>query len=221
MSLTRSDRCNQELKIMVHRIVLALWFRCWRLSVLGLGVLWALPPVTAYADGIVSEVSVGVLDHDVRALGGKEHGIDMNGEIQFVSPVGLQMVAGLPVWLRWLFRPYPTLGFDINSSGYTNQYYAGGTWTAELFTDVLQSDDGVFVSLGGGGAVNNGHVGPTTEIDRKKLGSNVLFHLTGELGYRFSRRDRLAFFYEHSSNAGLAHYNQSLNDAGLRFAWRF
>jgi hypothetical protein len=65
---------------MVHRIVLALWFRCWRLSVLGLGVLWALPPVTAYADGIVSEVSVGVLDHDVRALGGKEHGIDMNGE---------------------------------------------------------------------------------------------------------------------------------------------
>jgi hypothetical protein len=59
------------------------------------------------------------------------------------------------------------------------------------------------------------------QLRSKKLGSNVLFHLTGELGYRFSRRGSLAFFCEHSSNAGLARYNESLNDAGLRFAWRF
>jgi lipid A 3-O-deacylase len=206
---------------MLHRIVSMRGFLAGRWLALALGLSLALPPIAARADGIVHEISLGVLEHDVHALGGKENGVDINGEIQFASPVSASAVAGIPSWLRWLFRPYPTLGFDINSSGYTNQYYVGGTWTMQLVSHVLAGDDGVFVSLGGGGAFNDGHANPVAEADRKALGSNVLFHVTGELGYRFSRRWSLAFYYEHSSNAGFERYNQSLNDAGLRIALRF
>jgi hypothetical protein len=171
-------------------------------------------------DGIVSEVRLGLLAHDLHALGGVENGADVNGEVLFVSPVPDTAVQDLPSALRWLLQPRPHVGFDANTSGYTDQFYAGATWTLLLAQHVLTPDDGLFLDLGGGGAVNDGHTS-TSLPNRKQLGSNVLFHLSAELGYRFARRWSVSAYFEHSSNADLSYYNESLNEAGMRIGFRF
>jgi lipid A 3-O-deacylase len=139
----------------------------------------------ALAQGIVSELRTGVLAHDVPFLGDqKEHGVDINGEMLFVSPVPAELVTGIAPSILWMLRPRPDVGFDANTSGYTSQFYLGLTWTADLFRNVLTSQDGVFVGLGIGAALNNGHAN-TSSGNHKALGSNLLFHPSVEIGYRF------------------------------------
>ncbi len=178
------------------------------------------PAAPAHAQSVLSEVRLGVLAHDVRALGGRENGADINGEVLFVSPVGEADVASFAPWLRWVLQPRPHLGFSANTLGYTSQFYAGLTWTATLATGLFQADDAIFFGYGFGPALNNGFAN-TTNPRRKQLGSNLLFHLTAELGYRFTPRWSMSLYFEHSSNADLATHNEGLNDAGLRVGWRF
>lgn len=193
-----------------------MWRRC-ILPILGVILLSVTP---AMAGGIVSEVRLGILAHDLRVLGGRENGADINGEVLFVSPVPDAAVSAFAPWLRWVLQPRPNLGFDVNTLGYTDQFYAGLTWTATLATHVFDDTDSVFLGLGFGPALNDGHVN-TAASDRKKLGSNLLFHLTAELGYRITPRWSVSLYFEHSSNGGLAYYNEGLNDAGLRLGFRF
>ena len=50
----------------------------------------------AWAQGIVSELQIGILAHDVPIVGEqKEHGADINGELRFVSPVPNGWIAGI------------------------------------------------------------------------------------------------------------------------------
>jgi lipid A 3-O-deacylase len=190
-------------------------------AVLCAGLLAVATRAPAAGQAIVSEVQIGVLAHDVPILGEQhEHGADIDGELRFLSPVPDAWVAGVAPGWRWLLTPRPNVGFDANTSGYTSQLYFGLTWTAELFRGVLSPQDAVFVDLGFGPAFNNGHT-MTASSRRSALGSNVLFHPSVDIGYRFNARYSASLYFEHSSNAGLSARNQGLDNLGVRLGLRF
>jgi lipid A 3-O-deacylase len=180
-----------------------------------------LAPTGAAAQNLTySEFKFGVLDHDVHFLEGKEGGVDLNPEFLFQSPVGDAWAAGVPPWLRWLVQPRPTVGGEINTSGFTDQGYFGATWTWQLASNVLRSGDGVTFGLFEGPSFNNGEI-VATAPDRKSLGSHVLFREAAELGYRINPVWTISLFIDHESNAGLAKQNESINDVGGRIGIRF
>jgi len=160
---------------------------------------------------IVDEVRVGVLAHDIGLFGGNaEDGVDLNAETRF----------GSPSFLRWAFSPRPHLGVSINTSGATSQVYFGLTWTATLFRDVFVRGDGLFVELGLGGAVHDGKI-DTQRVDRKSLGSRVLFRESLELGWAFTPSQSISFMLDHMSNANLAERNEGLDNFGVRYGLKF
>lgn len=166
------------------------------------------------------EFKFGVLVHDARFLGGKEKGIDLNPEIIFASPVADAWAASLPWYLGWMVQPRPTIGGEINTSGYTNQAYFGLTWTWQLASNVMMPGDGFTVGIFFGPSFNDGETAPRRP-NRKALGSNVLFREGLEIGYRINPVIEISAFVDHVSNAGLARYNQSINDVGARLGIRF
>jgi hypothetical protein len=94
------------------------------------------------------------------------------------------------------------------------------TWTRLLARDLLRPGDGLDFSIGFGPSFNNGSIG-SRRPDRKSLGSHVLFHGSLELGHRITPRYEVSAYFDHSSNAGFAEKNESLNDAGFRLGIRF
>ena len=191
--------------------------------------LWCVPfimvlgmaPVAAQ-DGVLSQINMGVLAHNVPILGDqKEHGVDLNGEAQFVSPVPQSWVSDAgPRW-RWLVTPRPTLGFLANTNGYTSQLYASLTWTVDLNTGgFLWPDNTVFLGIGFGPSYNTGHV-KSREGNHLSLGSNVLFRESLELGWRITPVLSISAYLDHSSNAGLASQNDGLSNLGIRVGYHF
>jgi lipid A 3-O-deacylase len=151
------------------------------------------------------EVRGGVLAHDVPDLWSGfrlERGIDVNGELLFG--------AGLPI-LGGSLRP--ALGGSLNTEGYTSKAYADVRWEVELPAHF-------FLGLGLGAALHDGNLAPS-EGDRKALGARVLFHIPVELGWRLDARQSLSVYFEHTSNAGTARYNEGLDSIGMRYGYRF
>lgn len=191
------------------------------LVLLFLAAAACLAPADAKAQNLsYNEVKFGVLAHDVHFLGGKEHGVDLNPEIILQSPIADSWAAGLPWYLRWMVQPRPTLGGEFNTSGFTNQYYFGATWTWQLASNVLKPDDGITFGYFFGPAFNDGHI-VTSKANFKSLGSNVLFREAFELGYRVTPIFQISAFLDHVSNGGFAKQNQSINDFGGRVGIRF
>ena len=191
------------------------------LAVLCLAAAAGLAPAAAHAQNLTySEVKRGLLAHDVHFLGGKEGGADINPEFILQSPIADAWAAGLPWYLYWMVQPRPTLGGEFNTSGFTNQYYFGATWTWQLASNVLKPDDGITFGIFFGPSFNDGQIA-ATKPDRKSLGSNVLFRESLELGYRITPVYQISAYVDHVSNAGLARFNQSLNEVGGRFGVRF
>ena len=157
------------------------------------------------ATGVLDELKLGVLDHDI-AIGGHhvEPGVDANAELLFVSP-------GL---LAPILAPRPHLGVTVNSDGKNSYAYAGLTWLAAF--------GNVFADLGLGGAV---HDGPDSvsrfTTNHKGLGTRVLFHEELEIGYRFSPAWSVAAFLDHISNANLGNHNPGLTNLGARMGYSF
>jgi lipid A 3-O-deacylase len=191
------------------------------LAVLCLAAAAFLAPVAARAQNLTfSEVKFGILAHDVHFLGGKEHGVDLNPEIIWQSPVADAWAASLPPYLAWMVQPRPTIGGEINTSGFTDQAYLGATWTWQLAGNVVRPDDGIALSYFFGPAFNDGDIIGKAR-DRKSLGSHVLFREALELGYRITPLYQISAFVDHVSNGGLAKQNESINDVGVRFGVRF
>src|SRR5690349_20980658 len=95
------------------------WLVCF--LVIGVYAGWGR---AAAQQSMVSQVNLGVLAHNVPILGEqKEHGVDLNGELLFASPIPDGWVSGVAPRWRWLLQPRPTLGFDANTNGYTSQLY--------------------------------------------------------------------------------------------------
>ncbi len=174
------------------------------------------------ADGIVTDVRLGVLAHNPPVIGPqREHGVDINAETIFKSPVPDAWLEDIDPAFRWMLRPQPNIGISANTNGYTSQIYVGLTWTVDLDNGgYLWPDHAVFFAIGFGPAFNTGHV-RSTSGNRLSLGSNVLFHPSLELGYRITPQWSISAFIEHSSNAGLADNNPGLNDAGARVGLHF
>jgi hypothetical protein len=196
--------------------------RC--LALVGIAAALALSPGSLSAQSVTNltfgEIKLGVLAHDVSFLGGKEHGVDVNPEVIFPSPVPDAWAASLPAYLRWMVQPRPTFGAEINSSHYTNQFYFGTTWTWMLANNILRPGDGFSAGIFFGGAANDGEI-VTSKSDRKSLGSHILFRESVELGYWINLRIQISGYVDHVSNAGFARYNQSINDVGARLGFRF
>lgn len=167
--------------------------------------LAGLPYAATAGDGLLSEIKLGALAHDVPVLASRdERGVDFNVEALFTSPAALAALGA----------PRPHIGASINGSGDTSQAYAGLTWEWQPFEAPLW---GAF-SLGG--AIHDGELHAVRE-DRKALGSRVLFRLGAEVGYDINESVRVSVLWDHISNAGLAEENEGLNNVGVRLGYRF
>jgi len=196
--------------------------RRWRTLAVGIVLaLTLLLPTRLQAQSITySEVKLGILDHDAHFLGGKEHGVDINPEVIFGSPITDDMIANAPPWLHWALQPRPTLGGAINTAGDTDQFYLGGTWSWMLVSNIFNPEDGVVLGFFFGPGLNNGKIQSNVD-DRKSLGSNILFREALELGYQINVTWGISAYMDHISNGGLAKENQSINDVGIRIGYRF
>jgi lipid A 3-O-deacylase len=175
-----------------------------------LAIIAAICPGAASAQWL-DEAKLGVLAHDV-AIGGdhRENGADVNLEALFPSPA----------LFRPIFAPRPHVGLVANTRGGSSYAYGGLTWTGTFARSLVGSGDGLFASLGLGGAI---HSGPNVseERDRKSLGTRLLFHEYLELGYRFTTPLSLALFLDHVSNANIGRHNAGITNLGLRAGWAF
>lgn len=180
-----------------------------------------LAPAPSRAQNLsYNELKLGILAHDVHFLGGKEHGVDINPELIFASPVTDAMAATVPAYLRWMVQPRPTIGGEINTAGFTNQAYVGATWSWLLGSNLLMPGDGVALSYFFGPGFNDGDI-IAKAPDRKSLGSHILFREAFDLGYLITPVYQVSLFIDHVSNGGLAKQNQSINDVGVRLGFRF
>jgi lipid A 3-O-deacylase len=164
-------------------------------------------PVHAQSRSLIGAVKLGVLAHDVPDLWS---GFELEGG---------RAALNLEVQLR-AFGPLlggtlaPVVGGSLAFGGdATSSGYAGLRWE-------IGGPAGLFLGLGLGGAVHDGRLTPT-RVDRKALGSRVLFHIPAEIGWRFENGHTVSLFFEHMSNAGLADHNEGLDRLGLRYGVRF
>ncbi len=174
-----------------------------RIAALFFMLLAALP--ARADDSIFSEVKLGILAHDLRFIAASpvEEGIDINAELLFVSPDFFE-----PIW-----SPRPHIGVQINADGRTSQVYAGLTWTFDL-------TEQVWLGASVGGAFHNGET-TNVGLSRKALGSDVLFRLSAEIGVDITEKFSISLYLDHESNAFLADRNPGLDNAGVRFGWKF
>src|SRR5207248_4716491 len=184
-----------------------------RLSLRSLSIAWLVTaPLPAAAQlNIVDEVKAGILAHDVGFLGHHlEKGPDVNLEMLFTPPDILAIIGS----------PRPHIGADINTAGKTSGGYFGLTWGITLIQSLFGAGDGVFVNGSLGGAVHDGYInsGP---LDRKLLGSRILFRESAELGYQLTPGINASALLDHISNANLGRHNMGITSAGARFGFRF
>ncbi len=173
--------------------------------VLAAGVI-ALSTVPSSAGGFVRELKAGALAHDVDGLWSgfslEREAVDLNVEV-ILSP-------SLP-FLWGAIRP--ALGGTLNVHGDTSHAYLDARWEVD-------TPSGIFFAVGLGAALHDGHLDPDA-LDRKALGSRVLFHIPVEIGYRLDGHNSLSVYFEHLSNAGLADVNEGIDFLGVRYGYRF
>jgi lipid A 3-O-deacylase len=171
----------------------------------------ASAPAFAQSSGIVDQVKVGVLAHDVGVFGDSvERGAQINGEVLFTSPDVLKVIGS----------PRPTLGAAWNTAGKTSYAYFDMTWTPMLWENLLQSGDGIYGGGFLGGAVHDGNLNVETH-GKKALGTRALFHLGLEAGYQITPAYSVEGYFAHLSNADASSHNAGLNDIGIRAGFKF
>lgn len=190
------------------------------------GVLGTLLFIVAHpvsAEGIVDEMVVGVLQHDIDLVASEhEGGLAINAELRFISPE----------FLGWLGQPRPTLGltYATDSPG-TDTAYGGLTWTFDFwkgfYTDLFfgmslhngnKSFDH-FSALSSGAIINDSSF-------EKYLGCSVLFREAVELGYRFGNTQKrsVSAMVSHLSHGELLcndTRNAGMDHWGVRYGYQF
>lgn len=176
------------------------------LALLGAAFLLLDASLPALAGGIVDEVKIGVLAHDVPDLWSgfraEPSSADINLEALFSPSVS---------FFGGTIRP--ALGASINTEGYTSNVYLDARWQ-------LETACGIFFGLGVGGTVHTGQL-ELKDWDQKALGSRVLFHIPAEIGYRFDEHDSVSVYFEHMSNAYTVDPNEGMDRLGVRYGYRF
>lgn len=166
-----------------------------------------LPFATAAAaDGLVSELRLGVLAHDVPNL--------WSGFSVEPDAVAINAEALLSPSLPFLGGAiHPALGASIATEGGTSNIYLDARWQAEL-------PNHFFIGLGLGATVHDGQL-DLKNWDEKALGSRVLFHIPLEIGYRLDEHNSISAYFEHMSNANTSDPNEGLDRLGARYGYRF
>ena len=180
------------------------------------GAIWS---VSAAAQP-VSEVRVGVFDHDVaynEGSGGKESGFNVQLEAVFASP-------GL---LKPLLSPRPYLNFSWNSAGATNFGGGGVTWTTPRDRRIYGGlDFGVVIHDGIAFWPDDPSQDPVyARIDEERtvLGSRELFRTTLSASARVTDRIDVQATIEHLSHGQVLGNgrNEGLDNVGARLIYRF
>ena len=167
-------------------------------------VALGLPDPGDPAGGILSELRLGLLYHDVGIVSeSTEEGADVNFEALFASPGFLEII----------FSPRPHLGVSINTAGDTSQVYGGLTWALDLW-------GGLFVEFAFGGSVHDGEL-DANRTDKNDLGCRILFREALELGWRFGGHHSISVMADHISNAGFCSDNDGQDTAGIRYGYKF
>jgi Lipid A 3-O-deacylase (PagL)/Outer membrane protein beta-barrel domain len=99
------------------------------------------------------------------------------------------------------------------------RWVARSTSTADLRWEI-ERPSGVFFGLGIGAALHNGKL-DLVDDGRKALGSQVLFHPSAELGYRFDGANSVSLYADHMSNGYSRRHNEAMDTLGLRFGHKF
>ena len=176
------------------------------LAVAGVACGWVLGDA-ARADDLVREVKIGVLYHDMPYIWSgfqlEQKSVDINFEVLFTP--------SLPFLIGSL---RPALGASVSTVGATSHAYLDARW------EILDPAVGLFFAVGAGGAIHNGDLLPDSSI-KKALGSRELFHFPAELGWRFDAHNSVSVYFEHTSNAWFARYNEGLDRLGVRYGYRF
>ena len=173
----------------------------------------ALPPAPGPAESSrpwpdfgISELRLGIAHHDTGVFGrNKEGGFDITLGMRFLPLRG-------DIW-EFMQNPRPFIGANINTAGETSALNFGLNWDWDVWRRT-------YFSWAMGGAAHTGKLS-TSVLDRKELGSRVLFYLAAELGYRLSPRTSLALRLDHMSNASLADNNEGLDSVGMVYGYHF
>ena len=154
----------------------------------------------------ISEIRLGIGDHDAGVFGRtKEEGVDFNIEFLFSSPDFLEAI----------WSPKPMLGASINSDDDTSQVYAGITWEGWFYDDF-------FWNFGFGLAVHDGET-ESDNINKKELGSRVLFRESIDIGWLFLENNQISLFVDHISHGHIFgdDKNEGMDTLGVRYGYRF
>jgi hypothetical protein len=175
----------------------------WSLAVIA--VCLAGAPAALAQALVLDEVRVGALAHSIEP-GHSESGADLNAELLWRRP---EVSYGSPV-LDVLLRPRLHVGASINTSGDTNQVYAGFTWDLKLAPSL-------FLELTFGGAW---HDGPTDSGAADLYGCAFSFRESASLGLALNERWRVYGTIAHMSNADLCDHNSGLTSVGVRLGYK-
>lgn len=154
----------------------------------------------------LAEMKVGLLLHDVATRVNKhEDGVDLSIDLYFQSPDNRPF--------NIMGNPRPMIGASLHSGNDTHQFYGGLAWT-------FKADESVFISFEFGGAVHTGET-DSSDPDKQRLGSSVLFRLAAGFGFIINDDWNLALYFTHISNAGLSDPNNGLETFGLKLGYLF
>jgi len=163
----------------------------------------------------ISEVRGGIMKHSVASLVGnrsKETGIDGNLEVLFVSPD----------LFKYIWSPRPHIGASVNTSSNNTDYgYAGLTWEWNPWKTVFFDFSFGFAGHNGKHA-DDANVPFPSDVNRKReLGCTMLFRESFELGFVVAKHHGISVVWDHLSNGGLCSQNEGLDNAGIRYGYRF
>lgn len=173
---------------------------------IGLSVLALIAAgLSASAHAESREVRIGVLQHDVLHLRGRENGADI--EVQLLG-------RPMPSLAR-LGEPRPVAVVAVNSDGETSFAAIGLVWRREVALDWT-------AEVQFGYAIHDGELDGTTG-DRLLLGSRDLFRTQFGLDYRLSGSWSAGVQWDHLSHGQILGQgrNQGIDAAGFRLTRRY
>lgn len=168
-------------------------------------VVAAAMPAAA-GEGLVYELSVGALSHDVPNL--------WSGFRRESQSVDINVDAMLSPSMQAFFGTIrPAVGATINTEGLTSIGYADARYRFEGVA-------GLYFGFGLGAAIHDGNTG-REDPTRKALGSRVLFHVPIEVGWHMDEHNSISGYFEHTSNGYTMKYNEGMDRLGVRYGYRF
>lgn len=180
-------------------------------------MVWAGGP--AAAGGLVEEIRLGVLDHDIDVIndgaGGKEGGFNLSPEIVFATPA----------FLEWAGSPEPYVHFSWNSDGGTNFGGFGLNWDAD-FNKTFFGEFALGYDIHDGVVDLNPDPSNPDRIrlaaTRAIMGSRDVFRIALGAGVHLNERWDAAVVLEHYSHGQILGdgKNEGLDNFGVRLSYK-